>query len=57
MRFIIKYNQILMVLVDILTKLSEARLLEIEGAHWAKKQAKILPNIEIKNWNNIYNEE
>ena len=53
MRFIIKYNQILMVLVDILTKLSEARLLEVEGAHWAKKQAaniftEILPNIKLK---------
>ena len=53
MRFFIKYNQILMVLVDILTKLSEARLLEVEGAHWAKKQAaniftEILLNIKIK---------
>ena len=45
-----------------LTKFSEARLLEVKEAHWAKKLAaniftKMLLNIRIEKWNNIYNEK
>ena len=52
----------MIVLVNLLTKLSEARLLEVKEAHWAKKLAanifsKMLLNIKIEKWNNIYNEK